>query len=577
MDSIICEEELSENISSKECCYTMFLELYIENYLLLKKVHLDLESSFLVFTGETGAGKSMVITAMAQLLGKINKKDCIGPFGSETKLVGIFRIPSGSIEEKIKEMGISLTQGELEIKRSFVQGKRSRTFINGVPASQTILKELGDLIIDFHSQDAQRQLLSPRFHGQILDHFLGLGAEVKEYQRHYQRYVQVSQDLERLKEQEKSRLNRMEFLEFQIQELETAQLRKGEKDQLFQRYQQISHGAEIGEKVAYWLEALLDGDESAATMLARASRDWQDYQNYEPRFQELSQVTEEAQMMLGQMGYLLREIQENLVWDPEELQELEERLAFLESLERKYHREIDDLVDHLQEMKTEYERLSSLDESREGLEKEKNELYQKLMNLGEKIRQKRQKGALSFQKVMEKELSCLGMKTARFKVEIENLPNPPGPRGLDKIEFLVQTNEGLPFGPLGEISSGGELSRIMLTLKAILSEEYQIPIMIFDEIDSGVGGRLGQVLGKKLKDLSLNHQILVITHLPQLAAMGKSHYKIEKKKEKGKTITEIYLLEGEERKKEIAEMMRGKKMTQATLKEAEELLQRGTI
>lgn len=552
----------------------MLRELYIRNFVLIEKANLKLQPQLVIFSGETGAGKSMLLESIRFLLGAKASLNYIGPYKETTVVAGVFDVSPSLAKILDEEMGIEAEEGEISIKREMSHQRKSRAFLNGLPTSLSVLKRLSSYLIDIHSQDDQRTLLNPNFHRDMVDDYGQWGNLLESYTSLYLGHQTLQREIEELEKKEKTRKDRLEFLEFQQRELEELGLARGEKEELTKRYNLLSHSSEIGETANKWLDFLVEQENSPSDLLGRCLQEIKGFLSYDQRFEEISTVAEEVKVLINQLGHLFREIGEHTQWDPQELETMEERLIKIEGIEKKYHSEGDGLVDHLEQIQKEREGLLGLEENKEKRKEDLKKIREDLEREAQKLRQARKKGAPALAKKIEKELRDLGMKGATFSVSFQSLPaeRPFGNKGMDHVEFLVSPNPGIEAKPLGEISSGGEMSRIMLALKSILSEKYEIPILFFDEIDGNIGGRLGDIVGDRLKRLAKNHQVFCITHLPQIAALGDDHFKIEKRIQKNMTRTLIYSLEGEKRTSEIAEMLQGQSFSSTALLQARELL-----
>lgn len=551
----------------------MLRELYIRNFILFREAKIHLNSSLVVISGETGGGKSILLEVLRFLFGSKAKGDYVGKYGPKTTVVGVVELSDRLAALLEEELGVEAENGEIAIKRELGANRRSRCFLNGVPTSVGVLKKLGGYLMDIHSQDDQQSLLHSDFYRSMLDQFAGHGEILEEYTQSYRHWQQLQKRKQQLQEQSKDRNTRMEFLQFQLEELENLDLQKGEKQELLERHHRLSHRVEIWQNCQNFLDILSDGEQALDYQLGRIKSESERLASLDKRFSEVVNLAQEALISINQMVLLLRELSQQED-DPDTLEKLEQRLGEIEAMERKYHREADELFELKDELAAELDSLNHLDSLLEKVNQDLELTEEKLQQLGQQLRQNRQNAGARLAQQLQQEIQELGMKGATFQIRLQPLGKSAfGPKGLDQVEFWISTNPGMDLAPLASITSGGEMSRIMLALKSIFSEKYSTPILFFDEIDTNIGGRLAQVIGERFKKLSQDHQVFCITHLPQIAALGKEHLKIKKIVENDRTRTEILPLSAEGRVAEIAEMIRGEEVSATTLQQARELLE----
>jgi len=529
----------------------VLLELKISNLVLIENVHLDLDKGFVVFTGETGAGKSLLIKAVKLLLGEKGGANYIRPGAKEGEIEAI--IWGGErLYQKLQEAGYT-PQEEIHIRRIF-SPNRQKIYMNGSPATLTELSKLTKDLILLTSQHEFYTLLSSEKQLEFLDHFLELTPYLKEYQELYHKYKSLVSQIKELEEKIASSQLKKDFLLFQIKEIEELKPDPEEEENLQKEREKLKNLSFLKEKTQFLLSNLEEIEKNFYQIVSS--------------FESLSKIEhkfKDPYSKVFSMYYELKEIARDLIdysshlpEDDTALNEIEERLSKYEKLKRKYKRDTQGLIKLLEELKEEIGLLEVGEENYENLLKEEETLKKRLIESALKLSEERLKGIPKLQSLLKKELKDLGMEKADFKIElilkepkIENL----GPLGLDEVTFLFSSNPGVPLKPLEKVVSGGELSRIFLACKSILKEKTEAGSLIFDEVDVGIGGTTAKKIAQKLKDLSQNYQVLCVTHLPQIAVLADIHYVVEKEIKEKETKTKIKKVEGEERIKEIARML----------------------
>jgi DNA repair protein RecN (Recombination protein N) len=529
----------------------VLLELKISNLVLIENIHLDLDKGFVVFTGETGAGKSLLIKAVKLLLGEKGGANYIRPGAKEGEIEAI--IWGGEkLSQKLQEAGYT-PQEEIHIRRIF-SPNRQKIYMNGSPATLAELSKLTKDLILLTSQHEFYTLLSSEKQLEFLDHFLELTPYLKEYQELYYKYKSLVSQIKELEEKIASSQLKKDFLLFQIKEIEELKPDPEEEENLQKEREKLKNLSLLKEKTQFLLSNLEEIEKNFYQIVSS--------------FESLSKIEHKFKdhySKVFSMYYELKEIARDLIdysshlpEDDTALNEIEERLSKYEKLKRKYKRDTQGLIKLLEELKEEISLLEVGEENYENLLKEEETLKKRLIESALKLSEERLKGIPKLQSLLKKELKDLGMEKADFKIElilrepkIENL----GPLGLDEITFLFSSNPGVPLKPLEKVASGGELSRIFLACKSILKEKTEAGSLIFDEVDVGIGGTTAKKIAQKLKDLSQNYQVLCVTHLPQIAVLADIHYVVEKEIKEKETKTKIKKVEGEERLKEIARML----------------------
>lgn len=529
----------------------MILELKISNLVLIENIHLDLDKGFVVFTGETGAGKSLLIKAVKLLLGEKGGANYIRPGAKEGEIEAI--IWGGErLSQKLQEAGYT-PQEEIHIRRIF-SPNRQKIYINGSPVTLTELSKLTKDFILLTSQHEFYTLLSSEKQLEFLDHFLELTPYLKEYQELYYKYKSLVSQIKELEEKITSSQLKKDFLLFQIREIEELKPDPEEEESLQKEREKLKNLSLLKEKTQFLLSNLEEIEKNFYQIVSS----FESLSKIEHKFKDHYSKVFSMYYELKEIARDLFDYSSHLPEDDTALNEIEERLSKYEKLKRKYKKDTQGLIKLLEELKEEIGLLEVGEENYENLLKEEETLKKRLIESALKLSEERLKGIPKLQSLLKKELKDLGMEKADFKIElilrepkIENL----GPLGLDEITFLFSSNPGVPLKPLEKVASGGELSRIFLACKSVLKEKTEAGSLIFDEVDVGIGGTTAKKIAQKLKDLSQNYQVLCVTHLPQIAVLADIHYVVEKEIKEKETKTKIKKVEGEERLKEIARML----------------------
>lgn len=567
----------------------MLLKLNIKNFALIENLEIDFQKNLNILTGETGAGKSIVIDAISTLVGESAGEDNIKEGKSSAVIQAIFEIKDEKIKQMLKSSGIS--EEEILIIEREIFPKKSYYRINGKLVSASSVKKISKRLLDIHGQHQHQSLLNIENHLILFDEFAGI--EVKklkeEVKNFYEKFKNLKKEREKLTLYERERAREIEIKKFQIEEIEKANLKEGEDFELQNKKEILSNS----EKISSALEksyTLLYGDENkrgsalenislSLNLLKGISEISQEYRNL---YNELENIY----LNLQELCYNLGRLKEKIYFSIEELNEIEERLNLIRNLKKKYGNTISDIFNYLDNLKKEYETLLNYEKKSEEIEKEILKTEEILLEKVLKLSELRKKYKEKFEKEVVKELKDLAMENCKFEVNISWQEDENGikigekkylltPSGIDKIEFLISPNPGEELKPLAKIASGGEISRIMLALKKVLSLVDPVCVMIFDEIDSGISGRAANKIAEKLKEISTSHQVICVTHLPIIASEADNHILVEKEVKSGKTEIKAKQLDKKERIKELARMLRGEGITETTFKEAEELLKSG--
>ena len=550
----------------------MLNELHIENIAVIEKADIQFQTGLNVLTGETGAGKSIIIDSISAVLGERVSRDLVRHGAEKGLVTAVFDLENAG--EWLTENDIE-AEDELIIQRRINLDGKSSCRVCGNPVTATQLKELGSLLIDIHGQNDGRQLMDERRHMEYLDRFGALEEELSLYQNEYRAYVKIQKEMEQLSmdEIEKARLS--DSLQYQIAELERAELKAGEKDGLVARRDLLRNAEKLTEAVDEAFAALYGGEENAVAFAQNAEYYVSRASGIAPELESAATGIHDAVFALSDAAETLRDFRERLDFSPEEYDQLESRISLLNKLERKYSRGEEELIAYLDECKEKLDRIQYADERLAKLEKQLSLQAKRCEEAATRLSQKRKQAAVLLEKRIVDELRELNMPSVRFHVDFAALEGKTGfdAKGCDRISFVMSANAGEELGRISKIASGGELSRIMLAMKNVFAENDPVATMIFDEIDTGVSGIAAQRVGEKLYSVSRGKQVLCVTHLPQIAAMADAHYRIAKEERGGRTYTQVQLLDRDGRRHELARLHGGDHITETTLASAEEQLQ----
>lgn len=553
----------------------MLSNLYIENIAVIEKTSIDFKKGLNVMTGETGAGKSIVIDSINAVLGNRTSKELIRTGASSAFVSAEFTNLSEKALAVIDEAGFELEDGELLIQREISTTGKNKCRINGRPATVSTLKEIGVQLINIHGQHESYELMSPELHISYIDKLAGLESEIEAYQEVYKKYKKLSAELKKATVDESERERKIDLLKYQIDELEDADLRDGEYEELNEQKAVLQNSEKIIEAIMS-SRALMNGDEESSGVL-------ENLQEINSQLSDISEYMSEVEPINSRIESAIYELEDCLSeltgltdlvdTDGGSLDSIEERLDLIYTLGKKYGSTIKEMLDFLDKAKKELNALVMYDENREALIKECDKAYKEAEKLAKALSEKRKATSSEFADKVCEEMAFLDMPNVKLvvvqeKCELNSL-------GCDNIEFLISTNPGEPPKPISKIASGGELSRMMLAVKNVLSDKDDIDTLIFDEVDTGISGSAAQKVGLKLREVSKSRQVLCVTHLAQIAAMGNSHFKISKSVRDEKTFTKVEELDHEGRKQELARIIGGTEMTKASLDYAEEMLRAG--
>jgi len=576
----------------------MLTELHIVNFAIIDHLDVNFVSGLVTFTGETGAGKSIIIDAVETLLGGRADATFVRTGAERASVEGVFRIPEEgreALQEILEREDLADDLDWLTLGREIRLNGRNVARVNGRSVSTSLLREVGEIMIDVHGQSEHLSLLRVPQHLSLLDRY-ALAAEGKEkpslqslisdYKKPFKRLGEVQRELTELRQSERDAARRTDMLAYQIKEIETARLRSGEEEELREERNRLANAEGLASAAQEALLALDEGSPespSISDMAGQIVRSLSSLVKLDPSQEEMLTEAETLAERLSDLASDLRIYLEGIEFNPKRLDQVEERLAAISSLKRKYGDSITAVLEFAANARLQLDTITHAGERIEALEAEHELLLKELGRRGLALSQRRQEAGEVLARHVERELADLHMSGARFKVGFQQQEDPEGApvedgrilaytsHGLEKIEFLIAPNPGEGFKPLVKIASGGETSRLMLALKNVLAQADRIPTLIFDEIDQGIGGRVGSIVGQKLWSLARQHQVLCITHLPQLAAFGEQHLHVEKSILEGRTTTQVRILQGDERLRELAQMMGD--VSEGTLHSARELVE----
>ncbi len=545
--------------------------LHIENVAVIEKAQIDFEKGLTVMTGETGAGKSIIIDSIELIMGKRSSKDIIRTGADFARVTALFDDLPKEIIKKLNEMDIDCLDGDVQIFRDIKSSGKSICKINGVPVTLAMLKEISQKLICVHGQHDSYELLSAEIHCKYLDDYAKLDALHKSYIEKFEALKTIKKQLDALMIDENQKERRIDLLSYQIEEIELADIKPGERERLSKKRETIRNGESISKSLGLANMALNSDEGSIVSALSVATRNIEDAAKNYKDIESLAEKMRDLEYNLTDIAMDIRGHYENLDFNPKELEAVEERLDLLYKLSLKYGENEEEILENLEKYRTELTDIKLSQEKIDLLSDEFEKVKEDAIGLAKDLSTKRKQAAAKFCEKIRGELSFLNMPNVRLEVLQERTALTQN--GCDKVEFLVSANKGEDLKPMSKIASGGELSRIMLALKVVLAGKNSKETMVFDEIDAGISGEAGNKVGKKLKDLSLNNQLVCITHLAQIAAMADNHMLIKKKEEKGKTLTNVKTLTLDERIDELARITSGDGITELKRKMAREMLE----
>jgi DNA repair protein RecN (Recombination protein N) len=567
----------------------MLTELRIENFAIIDKLALDFTPGLIIFTGETGAGKSIIMDALEMLLGGRTEATVIRADSERATVEGVFKLAGpekGPVVEVLKREDLLDDENYVTLAREVRREGRNTARINGRTVNVTLLKEIGAFLVDIHGQTEHLSLLDVRAHLGLLDRFAGVDPLLADYRQTYSQLQAVRRDLNELRAAQADADRRLEMLTFQAEEIDSSKLKPGEDEELRLERDRLANAETLAANAQEALGLIDEGTPETPAIsdqLGQAVAALSSLARVDQSQTELSARAEALLENLSETARDLRDYLESIEYNPKRLEEVEERLDLIHRLLRKYGGTIEAVIEFGANAAQQLDNITNAAEKISELEAKENALLNDLTKRGKALSDKRKKAAELLSKGIETELNDLKMDAARFGVDFQTRPDVNGlpvandsrvafdGTGFDRVEFLVAPNPGEGLKPLAKIASGGETSRLMLALKNVLARADQVPSLVFDEIDQGIGGRVGGVVGQKLWNLGRAHQVMCITHLPQLAAFGDQHFQVQKLIENGRTTTQVKKLAGDERMLELAQMLG--EVSEGTLRSAHDILQ----
>lgn len=550
----------------------MLKQLYIKNFTLIDELNIQMHPGFSVITGETGAGKSIILGAIGLLLGNRADSKSIKAGRVRCVIEAHFDLSKYDMQQFFTDNDIDEDLSDTIIRRELTAAGKSRAFINDTPVSLTKMRELGEQLVDIHSQHQNLLLQKEDFQLNVVDIIAQDEKQRKNYEAAYNQYKQANQKLNALKaEIEKNRENE-DFLRFQFKELDEAQLQNGEQEELEQEYEMLSHSEDI-KTALYQADNHLSGDDgNIIERLKQTSEQLANIKDVYPEVTELLERIDSSYIELKDIAQEVNGLTDHVEFDPARLETINERLDKLNSLQQKFHvRDLGELIETYHQLKEQLSHIDHSDEDVEALEQEVTQLLEKAQKQAKELTAIRTKAAKKVEEEMKQRLIPLGIPNVRFSISLTE--KPLSHDGGDKVSFLFSANKSTPLQPVTQVASGGEIARVMLSLKAMISGAVKLPTIIFDEIDTGVSGKIAEKMAQIMVEMG-NHerQVLSITHLPQIAAMGSHHYKVSKEETDNGTISRMTELSQQERVQEIAQMLSGSDVSEAALANAKELL-----
>ncbi|MGM0436729.1 MAG: DNA repair protein RecN [Bacillota bacterium] len=554
----------------------MLLDLRVKNFALIKKLEINFNDGLNVLTGETGAGKSIIIGALEMLLGGRASRDVIRKGKEKAYIEAVYEPEKLElINNKLEEYGIESEDDILLLSREIKRTGRNRSRINGQLATLSMVRNISSYLVDIHGQHEHQSLLNVKLHLDFLDDFIGekIMPLKNKINKKYNKIKNINKELKEIEIDEGEKARELDLLEFQINEIEKANLEIGEFEKLEKKYKKLSNAEDIFSTTGMIYNDINGDDFNNNGILDKIGHfmtELDSLKEYDEKLDKFHSQMENIYYLLQDLGYEIREYNEKLDFNKEILKEIEDRLDTINNLKKKYGDNIEEILEYKKKMKKRRDNLISQEDLIKELKDKRKKIKNDYYELAKELSNIRKKSAKNLEKRIKNELTDLAMEDVLFKVKFEK--KELSEDGIDNIEFMISPNPGEDLKSLAKIASGGELSRIMLAFKKIIAEIDKVDTLIFDEVDSGVGGKTAQKMAEKLAVIGSKRQVICITHLPQIASMGDSHFYINKTTEDGKTYTNIDKLKDKEKPKELARMLGGVKMTDTTLEHAEEMI-----
>lgn len=555
----------------------MLNHIRIRNFAIIDHLDLDFKDKLTTLTGETGAGKSILLGALGLLLGDRADSDSVRAGSSKAEISAEFDIselPAVNTWLQSKELD---ADGDCLLRRRLSSDGRSRAFINGSPAPLQDMRQLGEMLVDIHGQHEHQSLMKADMQRQLLDDYAQHEKLLSDVKSVFTDWNSKKEKLIELQTACKDKNDRLDLLKYQVTELEDLALLSGETEKLQHEHQTLANADQLSDNTASTLNSLYDADDASIHLqLSQQAKKIEEMLSTDNTLTPAFEMLSEAMVQIEETASLLRDYKDNLNSNPERFDEVETRLGIIHDLSRKHHIEPDQLIDLTESLSLELNELDNADENLSKLESEVNKLDKKYKTLAKKLTDSRSKTSIKLNKQISASMQTLGMSGGQFEIKLTS-KDKASASGLDLIEYTVSTNTGQPFKALAKTASGGELARISLAIQMITAQQGRIPTLIFDEVDSGVGGGIAEIVGKHLRVLGENRQVFCITHLPQVASQAHHHMQVYKHSDGKETRTEIIPLEMEQRVDEISRMLGGLEITQQTIDHAKDMLNRSQL
>jgi DNA repair protein RecN (Recombination protein N) len=546
--------------------------LNISNIALIDDMQVEFESGLNLLTGETGSGKSIIVDALGVLIGGRFTSELLKSGAERGSIEGLFSVtPNPELELLLENSGLEQTN-ELIIRREIASTGRNKIFINNQLATQSLLRDLRPYLVDIHGQGDQQTLFNPETHLEILDAFAGNGAVRGEVAEAYQRWNALRRELESLRHDEAEKFQLVDTLKFQIGELERAQLSPGEDEKLEEERRRLANIEKLTTLCQSSYSRIYEDDDAAVTRVRLTLKDVEELAEYESSFRDYVEGLESARAVLEDLSFSLRDFSDRLEFSPSRLAEIEDRLAEISRLKRKYGGSIAASLEHLAHSEDRLRQIETSDERERELNAELAGARERYLDLARRLHKERVRAAKKFEQAVEKGIAEVAIDNARFQVQVNDSVESAGQKGIDHTEFYFSANVGEDVKPLARVASGGEASRLMLVLKTVANGSQFPRTIVFDEIDTGIGGRVSEAVGIKLKKLAQTNQVLCVTHQPQIARFADSHLVVQKEALKGRTQVSVGRLDKAGRVEEIARMLTGAEITDSARRHAKELL-----
>lgn len=564
----------------------MLTEIKISNFAIIKNLRVEFQPELNVLTGETGAGKSILMSALNLILGGRADTDYIRSGEDTATVEAVFQIEDNELLEDLHSYGIETPDGELLIKRNVARNGKSRCFLNDGNITVSTLAKIGNRLVDIHGQHDHQALLRVETHVELLDLFGKNKTACQNFGREFAGYQASKRELESMRLKEKNRTERLELLKFQLKEIEQAGLSPEEEKELKTEKNILQHAEKLQQSVESTLRQLAENEDNALLQLGRAQKEIESLLELDPALKNQADRAQTAFCELEEMVAELQTYLQGIEFNPPRLEEIDDRLSEINGLKRKYALDVPGILAQQETIAQELESLGANQEKMDDLKEAIRQQEKTLAKLATGLAEGREKTAKKFQQGVERELRDLGMAEVQLGVRFDYPGDPEGfvrfrnetvklhAGGIGTIEFLFSPNPGEELRPLVKIASGGELSRVMLALKSILHEQDPVPVMVFDEVDAGIGGKVAEKVGVKLAKVAVGKQVFCITHLPQIAGLAEAHFRVQKTVKGNRTHSSIVKLSYDERVEEIARMSGGETITPATLKFAKEMIKK---